>query len=264
MAHFINLYNAFVRNPQNSAFVIDQAYITFGRGGHRKISITGDGLIAFAKENQRAFQLCRYTLNSFVSSILEGLSSLDSSINVAKNRPLPSRENLHEEVLYRELCKNTILDPSSFVHIELQALLLTQNIFYIMEMEDLYFRAGFSLDYWRSRLKNHPAYNSPKFLRFHTLIKFKPCIFLDSATLENDFFQKAGVIGLKKEQMSRCSVTNDNAFSVSDRRDIQNMLNLCLTNPLISYSGWVEPVTNLALLDALNNKDHFGDYKKQS
>jgi hypothetical protein len=147
MAHFINLYNAFVRNPQNSAFVIDQAYITFGRGGHRKISITGDGLIAFAKENQRAFQLCRYTLNSFVSSILEGLSSLDSSINVAKNRPLPSRENLHEDVLYRELCKNTILDPSSFVHIELQALLLTQNIFYIMEMEDLYFRAGFSLDY---------------------------------------------------------------------------------------------------------------------
>jgi hypothetical protein len=86
------------------------------------------------------------------------------------------------------------------------------------------------------------------------LFKFKESCWLDCATLENDFFLKSYVIGLKKEEIQRCKVTNDFCFKVSDRRDIENMLNLCLTNPNINYSGVIEPITNIALLNLLGKR----------
>lgn len=59
------------------------------------------------------------------------------------------------------------------------------------------------------------------------------------------------LVDSQKHEIERCSFTNDFCFKVDDIRDIQNMLNLCLTNPHINYSGIAEPVTNKGLLNAL-------------
>jgi hypothetical protein len=164
---------------------------------------------------------------------------------------LPVQTDLHENNLICDMRENPVLNSYNYLPRELQALLLARNIFYIMECENLFFRVSYTLDCLQARLQPHAVYNSSRFIRFHNLFKFKDSEFLDSLTLENDFFQKSYIIGLQKHEIERCSFTNDFCFKVGDRRDIQNMLNLCLTNPRINYCGIVEPVTNMALLNAL-------------
>ena len=64
-------------------------------------------------------------------------------------------------------------------------------------------------------------------------------------------------MGLKKQEIERCSLTNDFCFKVNDRREIQHMLNLCLINPNINYSGMIDPVINTALLNGLAECKNF-------
>jgi len=251
LPHFTNLYNLFVRDPQNSKFILDGKYITFGRGGHKKISLDGDGLRAFCQKYQYNFQLSHNSLSNLGKAIMEELQNIENSGSIMFNKSkMPLQSDIYSNILL-EFVKE---DSNNFLHIELECLLLSRNFFYIMELENLYFRAGYTSNYLRNRLRNHPVYNSPNFLQFHTLFKFKESCWLDCATLENDFFLKSYVIGLKKEEIQRCKVTNDFCFKVSDRRDIENMLNLCLTNPNINYSGLIEPITNIALLNLLGKR----------
>lgn len=148
ISRFRKLYNLFVHNPKNSLFIINQENITFGKGGHSKTSINGEGLLAFAKANQHNFQLCSETLNCFIDSILDEINTMGYSANFSiNNRSLPGRTGLHQYFLYKWLCENITLDPQFFWTVELQGLLLSQNTFYILEMKNLHFRVGFSLDY---------------------------------------------------------------------------------------------------------------------
>lgn len=52
-------------------------------------------------------------------------------------------------------------------------------------------------------------------------------------------------------------LTNDFCFKVNDRREIQHMLNLCLINPKINYSGMIDSVINTALLNGLAECKNF-------
>ena len=79
----------------------------------------------------------------------------------------------------------------------------------------------------------------------------KPTISLvigDSATLENDFFQKFGVVSFFKERTLRCSITNNYVFLVSDRRYIKNILNLNLNNLIIFYPNLIDVINKFILL----------------
>jgi len=268
LSNFNRLYHKFVINPDNSEYILEQKHITFGKGGYKKASLNGDGLKLFINQNQKYFQVSLETLMSFTEAVLKGFTNIvDPTVKkLVLNRILPVQTDLYENNLICDMRENPVLNSYNYLHTELQALLLTQNIFYIMECENLSFRAGYTLDCLQARLQPHPIYNSSRFIRFHSLFKFKDSEFLDSVTLENDFFQKSYIIGLQKHEIERCSFTNDFCFKVGDRRDIQNMLNLCLTNPRINYSGIVEPVTNMALLNQLAvcknyNYDIFKEFK---
>ena len=247
LSNFSRLYKNFVINPANSEYILDQKHITFGKGGYKKASLNGDGLKLFIKKNQEYFQVSLETLASFTDAVLKGfINVVDPTVKkLLLKRVLPAQIDLYD--LICDMREN----PSLNLHTELQELLVTRNTFYIMECENLFFRVGHTLDTLRGRLQPHPVYNSPRFKSFHTLFKFKDSELLDSVTLENDFFLKCYVIGLQKHEIERCSFTNDFCFKVDDIRDIQYMLNLCLTNPHINYSGIAEPVTNKGLLNAL-------------
>lgn len=253
LSNFSRLYHNFVINPANSEYILDQKHITFGKGGYKKASLNGDGLKLFIKKNQEYFQVSLETLVSFTDAVLKGfINVVDPTVKkLLLKRVLPAQIDLYEDNLICDMRENPSLNSYNYLHTELQELLVTRNTFYIMECENLFFRVGHTLDTLRGRLQPHPVYNSPRFKSFHTLFKFKDSELLDSVTLENDFFLKCYVIGLQKHEIERCSFTNDFCFKVDDIRDIQNMLNLCLTNPHINYSGIAEPVTNKGLLNAL-------------
>ena len=188
--HFTKLYNTFVKDPANSEYILDQEYITFGKGGHKKVSLNGDGLKMFVKKNQHYFQVSSETLTSFIFGVLKGFKKMSDPMltKISLDRIMPVQSDLYENNLLCEIKDNFVLDPYKYLHTELQSLLLTQNVFYIMEHRDLFFRAGYTLDPLKVRLQNHPVYNSPHFKGFHTLFKFKDSTIMDSVTLENDFF----------------------------------------------------------------------------
>jgi hypothetical protein len=56
--------------------MFDGKYITFGRGGHKKISLDGDGLRAFCQKYQYNFQLSHNSLSNLGKAIMEELQNI--------------------------------------------------------------------------------------------------------------------------------------------------------------------------------------------
>lgn len=93
--HFTALYHLFVKDPKNKQGILDDRYISFGKGGHKRISLNGVGLLSFVKKNQHCFQICPKTLACFISSIFLELQKI--------NNGYFSQTYLYEDYLYRNL-----------------------------------------------------------------------------------------------------------------------------------------------------------------
>ena len=93
--HFTGIYQLFVKDSKNKQFILDDRYISFGKGGHKKISLNGVGLLFFIKKNQHCFQICPRTLACFSGAIFLELQKI--------NNGYFSQTHLYEDYLYRNL-----------------------------------------------------------------------------------------------------------------------------------------------------------------
>ena len=111
---------------------------------------------------------------------------------------------------------------------------------------------------FKNRLRNHPTFNSENFIDVYSIFLFEDSQDIDAYTLENDFFLKAPeILGKKKAEIQKCSSVSDFSFQVQDQRQIQFMLNACMTNPKVCYKNTVRQITNLELLKGVSEKGWF-------
>lgn len=258
---FSHVYNRFVKKPENAEFIVDDQP-HFGIGSKTKPLLNSKGLRKFALDHAYKFQFCPTNMKNLMDACLSEFACPDSIEKLPqhlRSRDLPNNISLLPlNELYQALVSGEVPDSSFILSAdfrELQRVLDSMNTFYIMELVGNRFRAGQSRDLFLNRLLRHPSYKSDTFIRFYGIYLFGESDFVDSATLENDFFLKAPLIlNINKSEIERCKATKDSSFRVEDKDQIRRMMELCLLNPRIQYNGLVEPFVNEKALKLLNTK----------
>ena len=260
---FYKLYHHFIKRHANTGFVVDtvdeRPY--FGPGKKKVSLLNSEGFRKFAFDYAYKFQLCPTNVKNFMDACLSKFAcpgSIEKLPEYLRCRDLPNNisslpfNELYLDILSGEVPSTSFILSSDFQ--ELQRVLDSMNTFYIMELVDNRFRAGHSRVAFLRRLMGHTSYKSSAFIRFHCIYLFGESSFLDSATLENDFFLKAPlVLKKRKYEVERCNST-DYSFQVDDKGQIERMLELCLSNPRIQYGGLMDPFVNTKALRLLNAK----------
>lgn len=260
---FFKLHNRFIKRPANREFVVDvvDGRLYFGPGRKNLPLLNSEGLRKFAFDYAYRFQFCPISVKNFMDACLSKFAcpgSIEKLPESLRCRDLPNNisllpfNGLYSDLLSGEVPGTSFLLSSDFQ--ELERVLNSTNTFYIMELVGNRFRAGHSRVAFLRRLLDHASYKSNSFLRFHCIYLFGESSFLDSATLENDFFLKAPlVLNKRKFEIERCN-NADYCFQVEDKDQIVRMLELCLSNPRIQYGELIDPFVNDKALKLLNAK----------
>lgn len=255
---FGEVYRDWARKEENRRYLVEEK-INFGRGYKGKFTLNSAGLTAFAKQHVRSFQFCVENMKNFIEAC-----ELEFTRFQVKGSELPkvamgrteiaSVEQFPATGLYEGLETGQIYNNDSVNFLEMQGILESTNVFYIMELADNWFRAGHTRQQFRVRLRDHPSYikKNKNFVGFYGIYLFKDSSEVDASTLEMNFFLQAPkILGKRKLDVQVTKAEHNNAFQVTDKRQIQLMLELCLTNKRTQYQGLVQPVTNLSVLDEL-------------
>ena len=262
---FTALYKDFTADPANEKFLADMDNLSmFGTGeGENTKPLNAEGLYAFAKDNKNTFRFkfCSESIGNFLQACIVKLKAYEAGVIRRPRQPwwidreYPSNvDQLAPALLHNALVTG---DIDYFIPEELWRVITSRNTFYVMRLTDNRFRGGSSRRIFYKRLENHDAFKSDTFDRFYGLYLLGDSDDVDATTLENDFFLQASkVLRLKKSVVERCKKTNDSAFDVDNEEQIQHILELCLLNPLVQYSGLIEVVTNTKVLELISTKEY--------
>ena len=260
---FTALYKDFTDNPANKKFLVDRDNLSAGGRYDATKPLSAEGLYAFAKDNKNnfRFKFCSESVGNFLQACIVKLKAYE--VGVIKrpqqpwwiNREYPgSVDQLAPALLHNALVTG---DIDYFIPKELWRVVTSRNTFYVMRLTDNRFRGGSSRQILYKRLGNHDALKPDTFDRFYGLYLLGDSNNVDATTLENDFFLKASkVLRLKKSEIERCKKTNDYAFDVDNEGQIQHILELCLLNSRVQYSGLIEVVTNAKVLELISTKEY--------
>ena len=252
--------NKFITHHQhNTDLVLTKHNVNFSSKKF-KATLTARGLVEFAEHHSRKDPVCPHTINNFMTACNAKIQEVQHENKHLANKTIADLKEMPIFGLYERLTAVDNRLAEDFVnHSELQRLLRSVDVFYIMQLEDApsgkpVFRGGAScLQEFRARLAQHDTYKSVQFKKFQSIYILKSSEHLDSMTLENNFFMRASLI-LNKPKIDIKNGNGKTGVEFESVEIVDEIFNECLKNPLINYDGLVERFTNKEALHRLDKK----------
>lgn len=223
--------------------------------------MTARGLVEFAEHHSRRIQFCPHTINNFMTACSAKIQEVQHENKHLTNKTIADLKEMPIFGLYERLTAVDNRLAEDFVnHSELQRLLRSVDVFYIMQLEGApsgkpVFRIGAScLQEFRARLAQHDTYKSVQFKKFQSIYILKSSEHLDSMTLENNFFMRASLILNRPKIDIQKMGTGELGVEFESVEIVDEIFNECMKNPLINYDGLVERFTNKEALHRLDKK----------
>ena len=257
-----------IEHRHNADLVLTKENVKFTSPSIKEV-LTAKGLVKFAKFGSRRIQFCPYTIHNLISACLAKIQEEQKVNKLLVDKTIAEKHEIPLFGLYERLTEgdNSLADDY-FNHLELQFLLHSTNVLYIMQLNDSpigyghykervnpVFRIGVAcLQEFKARLLGHDSYNSKLFQKFHSIYVLKKSDHIDSETLENNFFMQAALLldrpKIEIKRMGKGLLGVD----FESIEQIDEIFDSCLKNPDINYGDLIQKFTNKNALLRLNRK----------